>query len=130
VQEIFEKKGEEPFRKKETEYLKQVIARYESSVVSLGGGAPCFNENIDLLLKKGIVIYIKMPAEALFSRLKQSADSRPLLKHKTDDEKLNFIKELLQKREPVYAKAHLTVDGFNLTADKLKEAVSLYTGSN
>lgn len=130
VQEIFEKKGEDFFREKESEYLKQVIARYETSVVSLGGGAPCFHDNMDLLLQKGIVVYIKMPAEALFSRLKQSADTRPLLKNKNDDEKLSFIKTLLQTREPFYSKANITIDGLDLTAEKLKEAVSLHIGKN
>jgi shikimate kinase len=35
VQKIFEDKGENYFREKETEYLKQVIARYSTSVVAL-----------------------------------------------------------------------------------------------
>jgi shikimate kinase len=130
VQNIFEHKGENYFRQRETEYLKQVIARYATSVISLGGGAPCFNDNMELLLKTGIVIYIKMPAEALFSRLNQSASERPLLKDKTEAERLDLIKKLLPEREPFYSRAHITVNGLDLTTEKLKEAVSLHIGRN
>jgi shikimate kinase len=128
VEKIFDSKGEDYFREKETEYLKQVIARYQTSVVSLGGGAACFNNNINLILKAGIVIYISMPAESLHYRLSQSETQRPLLKNRSAEESLEFIKELLRKREPFYERAHITVNGINLTTEKLKEAVSLYIG--
>lgn len=126
IETIFNTKGEEYFREKETEYLKQVIARYPKSVVSLGGGAACFNNNISLILKSGIVVYIEMPADSLHYRLTQSDKSRPLLKDKPLEESLEFVTNLLHKREPFYTQAHLTVNGINLTTDKLKEALSLF----
>ena len=130
VQTIFETKGETFFRGKETEYLKQVVARYASSVISLGGGTACFNDNMKCILKNGIVIYIQMPAEALHHRLLQSGSQRPLLKNKTSEESLAFIKNLLKEREIFYSQAHITVNGISLTAEKLKEAVSLYIGGS
>jgi shikimate kinase len=130
VQTIFETKGEDYFREKETEYLKQVIARYPKSVISLGGGAACFNNNINLIRKSGTVVYIEMPAESLHYRLTQSETQRPLLKNKSAEESLEFIKYLLHKREPFYTQAHITVNGINLTTDKLKEALSLFIGKN
>ena len=126
IETIFNTKGEEYFREKETEYLKQVIARYPKSVVSLGGGAACFNSNINLILKSGTVIYIEMPPDSLHYRLTQSDKSRPLLKDKTLEESLEFVTNLLRKREPFYIQAHITVNGINLTTDKLKEALSLF----
>jgi shikimate kinase len=128
VKTIFDTKGEAFFREKETEYLKQVVARYATSVISLGGGAACFNDNMQFMLKKGIVIYIQMPAEALHYRLLQSETQRPLLKDKTPEEGLAFIKDLLKEREPFYSQSQITVNGIDLTAEKLKEAVSLYIG--
>ena len=129
ISEIFSTKGEDYFREKESEYLKQVIARYPKSVVSLGGGAACFKNNITQILKGGTVIYIEMPAESLHYRLTQSETQRPLLQNKSLEESLEFIEDLLRKREPFYSQAHLTVNGINLITDKLKEALSLYSAS-
>jgi len=123
IETIFNTKGEEYFREKESEYLKQVVARYPKSVVALGGGAACFNSNINLILKSGTVIYIEMPADSLHYRLTQSDSARPLLKDKTLEESLEFVTNLLRKRELFYVQAHITVNGINLTTDKLKEAL-------
>jgi len=130
IEQIFATKGEDYFRGKESEYLKQVIARYAKSVVSLGGGAACFNNNISQILKAGIVIYIEMPPESLHYRLSQSETQRPLLQNKDPEESLEYIKTLLRYREPFYTQAHITVNGINLTTDKLKEALSLFIAKN
>jgi shikimate kinase len=130
IDKIFATKGEDYFREKESEYLKQVIARYPKSVVSLGGGAACFNNNISQILKAGIVIYIEMPAESLHYRLSQSETQRPLLQGKSLEESLEYIKTLLRYREPFYHQAQITVNGINLTTDKLKEALSLFIAKN
>jgi len=130
ISQIFTTKGEDYFREKESEYLKQVIARYPKSVVSLGGGAACFNNNITQILKGGTAIYIEMPAESLHYRLTQSETQRPLLQNKSLEESLEFIKDLLRRREPFYTQAHITVNGINLTTDKLKEALSLYSAAH
>lgn len=125
---VFKTKGEDYFREKESEYLKQVINRYPKAVVSLGGGASCFNNNISLLLKSGLMIYIEMPPETLHYRLTQSDNTRPLLQNKSAEESLEFIENLLHKREHYYRQAQITVNGVNLTAEKLKEAISLHIG--
>lgn len=130
IEDIFAKKGEDYFREKESEYLKQVIARYPKSVISLGGGTPCFNNNITHILKAGTAVYIEMPAESLHYRLTQSENKRPLLKDKSLEEGLDFIKMLLRQREKYYTQAHLTINGINLTTEKLKEALSLYSASH
>lgn len=130
IDKIFSTKGEDYFREKESEYLKQVIARYPKSVVSLGGGAACYHNNISQILKAGTVVYIEMPAESLHYRLSQSETQRPLLQNKSLEESLEFIKTLLRYREPFYSQAHITVNGINLTTDKLKEALSLFIAKN
>lgn len=126
VETIFATKGEEYFREKETLYLDQVISRYKTSVVSLGGGAACFNNNLNTILKAGIVIYIEMPPEALHYRLVHSKTNRPLLQNKTAEESLTFITSLLHKRQVFYNQAHIKINGIDLTTDKLKEALSLF----
>jgi len=42
ISQIFEDHGEIYFRKKEHLYLKEVLEKYKNSIISLGGGTPCF----------------------------------------------------------------------------------------
>lgn len=130
VQEIFTKKGEDYFRQAETENLKKIIARPGQAVVSMGGGSVCFNDNIKKVRSAGLVIYIKMSPEALYQRLSKSKTERPLLQNKSPEETLIFIKTLLKKREKFYNKAHIIINGIDLTTLKLKEAVSLFIASH
>jgi shikimate kinase len=123
VQSIFSNFGEKEFRQKETQYLLEIILLNERMVVSLGGGTICFHNNINNILKSGLLVYIKMPAEALYERLKNSKKKRPLLQNKNDEERFLVIKTLLGQREPFYSKAHLTINGIDLKMSVLKESI-------
>ncbi|HIF14924.1 MAG TPA: shikimate kinase, partial [Bacteroidetes bacterium] len=48
VSSIFSDKGEPYFRDIETSYLKKAL-ELKNSVISLGGGTPCFNNNMDII---------------------------------------------------------------------------------
>lgn len=130
IGEIFTKEGENHFRDLEKLYLNQVISRYAQSVISLGGGTPCFNDNMNTILKNGLPIYIQMSPEALFNRLSNSTNERPLLKGKTKEQSLDFINETLTEREKYYIKALIKVNGIDLTANKLAEELSLFIANN
>lgn len=130
IPEIFKISGETHFRDLEAMYLKQVIDRYESSVVSLGGGTPCFNKNINLINSSGLSIYIEMSPLSLFQRLENSVTARPLLLGKTKEEKIQLIEKLLSERENYYLQAPIKVNGINLDTEKLMEALSLHIGSS
>lgn len=123
VSELFELKGEKEFRHIETQTLKSIIHNSGPFVISLGGGTPCFNQNLDLLKKEGVLIYIQMPPKALFNRLITAKEKRPLLKNKTDQELLPFIENLLKQREEYYLQAAIIVDGINLDLMTLKEQI-------
>ena len=130
IGEIFTKEGENHFRDLEKLYLNQVISRYAQSVISLGGGTPCFNDNMNTILKNGLPIYIQMSPEALFNRISNSTNERPLLKGKTKEQSLDFINETLTEREKYYIKALIKVNGIDLTANKLAEELSLFIANN
>lgn len=129
IPEIFNLSGENAFREMEALYLKQVISRYASAVISLGGGTPCFNNNIDIINTSGLSIYIEMTSKALFQRLENAATARPLLAGKSSDEKLKTISDLLEVRENFYKQAAIKVNGINLDTEKLIEALSLFIGN-
>lgn len=130
IPEIFNSKGEHYFREIESVYLQQVISRYPSAVISLGGGTPCFNDNMNSILQSGLTVYIQMPAAALYQRLIHAAYVRPLFAGKSQEEGLRLAEKLLAERGEFYAKALLKVNGINLDTDKLLEALSLYIGNS
>ncbi|MCD7837157.1 MAG: shikimate kinase, partial [Lachnospiraceae bacterium] len=49
ISDIFEEKGEEYFREKETELLEEISTRRYARIISTGGGAPVRKENRALL---------------------------------------------------------------------------------
>lgn len=123
IAQLFQEHGEEEFRNLETQSLLECLKNNAPTVLSLGGGTPCFNNNLNHLKASGLLVYIKMDAKSLFNRLKNASRKRPLLKGKTDDELLKYIEELLAKREDFYNQASITVNGLNLNESILKQAI-------
>ncbi len=109
VAQIFAEKGEEGFRKIEYNMLHE-IAEFEDVIVSCGGGTPCFFDNIDYMNQQGPVVYLKAEPEVLYKHLVMSKNDRPLLRGKSPEELIIFIREQLEKREPFYSKARYTLD--------------------
>ena len=109
VSEIFAERGEEGFRKIEYNMLHEV-AEFEDVIISCGGGTPCFFDNMDYLNQQGLTVYLKAEPEVLYKHLQMAKVERPLLKGKSKEELLTFIKEQLEKREPFYTKARYTLD--------------------
>lgn len=94
---IFDIEGEPGFRRRETEMLQELTA-VRGIVLATGGGAVLAPENQVLLKDNGFIIYLKATAEHLAGRLRLDR-RRPLLQ---SGDKLTKIRELLERREPVY----------------------------
>jgi shikimate kinase len=109
IPEIFKQFGEEQFRKWETDLLHR-ISKDENLVVATGGGLPCFQNNMELLNKSGITIYLKLSTDAIFDRLSRRRETRPLISNYNDDELKAYIQTSLSIREPFYLKAHHIAD--------------------
>jgi shikimate kinase len=109
VKDIFDERGEEGFRLIERTLLHEV-AEFEGVIISCGGGAPCFFDNIDYMNQQGDTVYLKATPEVLYGHLKMGKSVRPLLQNKTSDEVKEFINEQLVIREPYYSKAKYTLD--------------------
>ena len=132
VSEIFAERGEEGFRKIEYNMLHEV-AEFEDVIISCGGGTPCFFDNMDYMNQQGQVVYLKAEPEVLYKHLQMAKVERPLLKGKSKEELLTFIKEQLEKREPFYTKARYTLDvslmdnydKIKISVEKIKELLGL-----
>ena len=102
--------GEISFRLLEREVLKEVIDSQQKSVVATGGGLPCFEENTQLLLENGILVFIDTPEEVLFNRLLND-DSSPLIENLNETELKKYISVKLAERRPFYEQANIRVTG-------------------
>lgn len=125
IKDIFAIHGEVFFREKEREVLISLLHQ-ENSVISTGGGTPCYLNNMEMINKNALSVYIKLTAGIICQRLKDSKEERPLLKQKSGDDLLQFIQRHLSEREKYYNQAKLTVEGENLTIEELLEVVTKY----
>lgn len=124
IGELFEEHGEQFFRDQETEAINEIIKEKETpTVVSLGGGAVCFNDNIKRVKKNGLVIYLETHENILRQRLLRSKNKRPLLKDMNDEEVLSFIKAKIKARAKYYDQADIKINGLNLTTTVLIKAL-------
>ena len=125
IKEIFAEEGEDGFRRAERRALEEV-AGYEDVIISLGGGTPCFFDNMQLVRKAGRTVYLKPTEDVLLERLIIGKHKRPLLADKTDDEILAFIREQLAWREPYYMQAEMTFNASHLE----RRCTLLHAGRN
>lgn len=112
VKDIFKSKGELYFRKAETIYLNNIINKENDVVLSVGGGTPCYGNNMDAILQAGHVksFYLKASLSHLVDRLKTKKSKRPLLSHlKTEEELKEFIGKHLFERSPYYDLANYKI---------------------
>jgi shikimate kinase len=122
IAEIFSESGEEFFRKTESDVLYKLDIQ-DNTIVSVGGGTPCFHGNMDFMKNSGLVIYLRMTPEQLKSRLSKEKGERPLLTGLSGEEILNFIKQKLAERESFYNQAPIIVDGMDLDEDSLVQSI-------
>lgn len=97
VSEIFEKYGEEYFRKSETETAKYLSETHKNTIISTGGGVVLNPLNMKYLKRCGTVIYINRSVERILLSL--NAEKRPLLK--SNPKKLY---DMYNIRHPLYLK--------------------------
>lgn len=115
ISELFHTKGELYFRNQEHQYLKELLESSTPKVVALGGGTPCYHNNMDLLLNASQceVVYLNGSVSFLSKRLFKEKAKRPILSHiQTEEELQEFVGKHLFERLPFYQKApkHITID--------------------
>lgn len=111
IREYFEKHSEAAFRALEKECIEQWIPP-GGTVISCGGGLVIPEGMVDLLKSRGVVVCLFASPETILRRTRHS-NHRPLLKSDNPEAR---IKELLEKREPIYMRSGtgILTDGRNL----------------
>ena len=124
IQEIFSSKGESYFREKEHEVLLELGENNQPTIFSTGGGMPLFNDNLSLMKKKGLVVFLDVPIGMLYFRLKNDS-KRPLLASQVN--LLDYIETTLNERIPVYQQADFTVNGSLNKSNLVEEIINFYS---
>ena len=121
--DIFNQKGESFFRKQEQYYLTSLnYTKY--MIVAVGGGTPCFFDNMHFMNSVGLTIYLKVSCEELVNRL-QFNNSRPLLLNK----KVNLqdlVKEQLIEREKYYQNSQYVIESDAISIDQVSQLLKQY----
>lgn len=114
INEIFIKKGEKNFRLIEHDILKNFLKQeMKSYILSVGGGTPCYHNNIMMMNNYAKTFYLKACPNTLFQRLKYEKCNRPIIHKVADTNLLDFISIHLSKRTPFYEQAHEHINIYN-----------------
>ncbi len=110
VADFFRTYGEESFRKSERAELLRVVAM-PGHIVATGGGTPCFEDNMEIMDRSGITVFLDTSVERILSRLGTEVDGRPLLDGIESFDRERFITSHLYSRLPFYRRSRIIVDG-------------------
>jgi len=105
IPEIFETQGEIYFRKRENAYLLELLNSNEHFVLALGGGTPCYANNMDAILEHSDSYYLKASISTLSERLIKEKDHRPLIASLSEEQLTEFIAKHLFERRNFYEQA-------------------------
>lgn len=125
INELFEKNGEDNFRKREREVLMDIISANENFVMSVGGGTPCFYKNMDLIKQSGTSVYLKYNAGILASRLINAKTTRPLISKLSEVELKAFISLKLNEREVFYNQSTFIIESNNINVKDVVDCISI-----
>lgn len=120
IPEIFYEKGEGYFRKAETRALKEKLDSSESLVLATGGGAPCFNENMERINQNAISVFLDVPFSQIIQRMTTSEVAlRPLFNGLDSGEITTKLMDLYTGRVFYYKQAKITLQGKNISPELL-----------
>jgi len=117
IDHIFDVEGEKGFRTRESDVLKK-LCNMPNIVLATGGGAVTLEENRELIMKSGSVIYLLSSVDQILRRTAKSK-TRPLLEKSNNRRKT--ITSILEARDSLYKEvASLNI---NTNGKKLNEVI-------
>lgn len=111
VGDIFKFAGEEYFRRAERTLIEELAETEGDIIISTGGGAPTWTDNMEYMNRKGECVYLRRTAQQIASRLSPNGrQKRPKLRGLNDEELVAFMTQNMAEREPFYMQARHIVD--------------------
>ncbi len=127
ITSIFETVGEIYFRIQERKYLTEILNNDRQFILSLGGGTPCYGNNIEIIktAPKTKTVYLSATPETLTDRLFPEKGHRPVIAHLETKEALNdFIRKHMFERSFYYNQADITIKTDNRSLKEIAEEIS------
>lgn len=110
IPEIFKQFGESSFRKREQKALLSIRELKSSTIISTGGGAPCFHDNMSEMNTMGRTLFLEAHPATLKLNILKSDDERPIVKAIPENELEAYVANHLKGRMPFYQKALIKVN--------------------
>jgi XRE family aerobic/anaerobic benzoate catabolism transcriptional regulator len=110
--------GQEGLRRREQAMLHKLIARPGPMIVATGGGIVAEPLTFDLLLASFVSVWLKAAPEEHMARVRQQGDLRPMA---DDRAAMQELRAILTSREPLYARARVTVDTTGIAVEAAAE---------
>lgn len=125
ISNIFKDKGDIYFRNIETIYLNKILDDYDNIVLSLGGGTPCYNDNMNTIISSNNQsFYLKNSNIQLSKRLFIQKKFRPIISEiKTEEKMIEFVSKHLFERERFYSKSSYVIDCNKETFDSVCKSI-------
>ena len=128
IHDIFKDSGDLYFRKIESKLLNDCLLNYTNIILSVGGGTPCYNNNMSLInSNNNISVYLKNRNLELAKRLFQIKEYRPLISNIESEEKMiEYVSKHLFEREIFYNQATIKIDCYGNDVNTIcKEIISV-----
>ncbi|WGH27074.1 MAG: shikimate kinase [Candidatus Shikimatogenerans bostrichidophilus] len=88
---------------------------FKSYILSIGGGTPCYFNNMNLMNKLSNTIYLKNNKLSLYKRLLKNLYNRPLIKKLSYNNFFYFIINHIKKRNIIYKKSKYIIYTKNMS---------------
>lgn len=128
IPDIFLAEGEGYFRKAETEALEGQLESQESMVLATGGGAPCFNDNMERINQRAISVFLDVPLTQIIQRMNsEEVALRPLFQGLDAGEISAKLLDLYTARVGYYDQAKIKLSGEDISTELLmSELISFF----
>ena len=124
AQEIFDDDGDHALRALESRVLVDAIAHPVPVVIAVAGGVVLSDENRELLVRSGVVVWLRASIATMSDRVTRGG-VRPRL----GEDPSQSIRDLYETRRPLYAAvAEFVIDVDELTPDEVVARIFAETG--
>jgi XRE family transcriptional regulator, aerobic/anaerobic benzoate catabolism transcriptional regulator len=122
--ELFAMHGEDYFRQAERRALERYLAKHPRGVLATGGGLVTSPETYRLLLSRSRTVWLRATPEEHWSRVVKQGDLRPMQNRPAA---MAELKRRLAERDPLYARAELTVSTSEAAVNEVVEQLERWS---
>lgn len=105
--QLLELYGQQAYRRYELQALQELLRAHRAFVVATGGSVVAEPGTYELLLRSCVTIWVRTTPEEHMARVIAQGDQRPMA---DSSQAMDDLRRILHEREPLYARADLTVD--------------------